>query len=246
MRRYAIAVNDLLFYIFPLCDRPTELDSLVCEVTLGGFAVALYPTESADFAALCAGKNNEKMKEPDLLLAALSFFFAEVRGIPDTELEIELCGKIYTLHTVKAEWIKIPLNMLKCKLLCSNLQENDEKYDGMICDVKGDGLYRCALVSDVEHFSFEALRRLRVSVTDGIADVALAIDVRQAVQVKSTDLSYPLQTLGAAVVTVMASGEKVRVGSYRFLLNGLSFDAVLDRAQNLLISVRAKYLGALD
>ena len=101
MTKYAVSVGDVLFYVYSLCEMPSDLDATLRTLSDGAYALFILPSAVADIAVFAYDNKMQHLKEPRPIFEALSVFLSEVRGLPLPDIEVEFLGKRHTVAIFK-------------------------------------------------------------------------------------------------------------------------------------------------
>ena len=177
----------------------------------GGYAVIVYPDETADFGVTCIDKNNLELREPHLALAALSCFFKKVRRFPDITLDLTYCGERHEL-IIDGERKSFTVNVGKCKFICAKTAKFPDGIE-LCADVVDCG-YGCVstLCYNCECFDAGRLRRLPTLLGMRHDTPAVAISYAEKLCVRTTGAIPFYDAVAVAVSMLVRSCVPVAYG----------------------------------
>lgn len=223
MKKYAVLIDKILFLIFPGVGREVPMSEIYSEIPPSSYAIAVRASQRADFSAVCFGADGETMKEPHFCLAALSFFFKEIRGLPSQEVEIEFLGSVYSLD-MSIDYTPGFRKMLqKSKLKLAKTIVMQDKTEILYHDINGSARMRAFALPEVRAVPASLLRSLLIRDGHSDADVAIAVTAdacdKRELRVFTTDRAYPFEYMSAAISLFSAEGKEFSDGKYtvRFL-----------------------------
>ena len=210
MKVYEISVADRLYEVIPTADKTG--------VTLLGDAdttrIYIYPASDCDFAIDADHKNGAGPRD---IFAVLSFFFGQVRGLPECELTVRLDGVRQELTIFDTPRGFAVVRHEKCKLLSTNRYALPDATEHTLHTLLVPETIRVIEVGELSAFDPAVLTGLRV--LRGLADTALAAAVCFRREYSSA-LSSPVLTAEAAspdasvssltVAAMLASGGTCR------------------------------------
>ncbi len=168
MKVYEISLADKAFELIPTKNSTERLNGCASDAT----RIYFYPTADCDFKIDAEYKNGAGPRE---IFAVLSFFFGQVRGLPECELSVMLDGRVAELKMFDTPSGYATVRAKKCKLLSANNLTFSDGTEHTVYTVTARESVRCMLTDDADRFDARVLSEMRVMRDLPDAEYALVV-----------------------------------------------------------------------
>ena len=226
MTKYVLFFDGLRISVYSLFDVPSDTKEFIGEISEGEIVLLIYPVSSADIGATCLDRTGEILIDPQLLLAALSFFFGVIRNLPSNTIELLFGGRIYEIPDHGKESI-ITVNSKQCKVkstICVEFADGVE-LDADLVDYE----YYCSCVfcHDCELLDYDRLLRLGGMMGIGVGAPAVAVSYDGVMTIRTVgDIMFP-HAIAVAAKCLLYHGVELPTGRVKAKVNGDLHDLAL-------------------
>ena len=218
MRKYRFSVDEETVSVYPCEDTDTLREYALGDIGEGEIAVLVFPVQDADFGALSFDKNNYRPREPQLTLAALSWFFRNVRGYPKMNIDVRINGVMHELNLDDSSF-KYSDNIGKCKILCTKTVKFADEIELNIKIVRSENTFATVVCHDAETFDEGRLRLLLSKLFDDDVDAAIAVSMTDRLTARCVGKFSFSDALSVSIAALIAEGIKCKDGAFPCELN---------------------------
>ncbi len=168
MRSYKIEIPSGALTLVAAMERPS-----LCPCPAEGRVLAVFPTDDADLEAVMYNSAGGILISPTDSLAALSYLFGTLRGIPPESVSIKVCSDVYELPKVNTPDGIIRVSLEKCKRIFTSVKELSGGVPERLVTVVSRDVTRIVRANPNAPYPRELLKRVRI--IDGLPDAARTV-----------------------------------------------------------------------
>ncbi len=231
MEKYRFSVDGIPVTIYPYYHGKAQCEKIISELLQDELACVINTDCDGDFRIECFDKNNQKPREPGIMLAALFYFFKHVRSYPDMMLEIEYDKGIYEVELASAKHYSFSVNGGKCKILYAKTLVfadgiNIEYY------ILGGSVTCAALICcDCDLFDEAVLQRILSESGQLGTRFAMAVSYSPGgIKIKSVGEALPSEAIACATVCI-SEKHVLQTGNCAAFISGSRYDFNISRSR---------------